>query len=421
MEVFRIEGPTEINGEIRVQGSKNAVLPMMAATVINGAVTVIENCPDISDLHDACSILKHIGCTVTFENGTLTVDSSNPVTGNIPADVMRRIRASFVFTGAILARTGEFSVSVPGGCNIGLRPIDIHIEAIRLMGGSFEINSDEIKCRARNLVGCDIPLRFPSVGATENIMILASAVPYTTRIINAAREPEIEDLQNLLNKMGAHVTGAGSGVITISGRKDLHGAVHRVMPDRIDTATYLTAVCCTGGSLRIRDAVPEHAMSYINLLKKCGADISISSEEILISRRKRLKGGVNVSTAPYPGFATDMQSLFMAALCVSEGVSLIRENIFENRFCISSSLEKMGADIRIYRSTASVRGVKELRACDTAVCDLRSGAAMALAMMGAKGVSTLTNICYIDRGYENFEEKYKSLGALIERVEIEDV
>lgn len=420
MEVFRIEGPSRLKGEIKVQGSKNAILPMMAATVVNGAVTVLENCPDISDLHDACHILRHIGCSVTFKEGTLTVDSSGPINSRIPEDIMVRIRASFVFTGALLARCASFSVSQPGGCNIGLRPIDIHLDAMRLMGARFDLTSGEINCTAENLTPCDVPLRFPSVGATENIMILASAVSGTTRIINAAREPEIEDLQNLLNTMGAHITGAGTGVITVKGTGELRSARVSVMPDRIDTATYLSAACCTGGEIRITDACPEHIMSYINILKRCGAEIELMPSCIGISVPRRLKGGISVSTAPYPGFATDMQSLLLAALSVSDGVSLIRENIFENRFCVSNSLAAMGADIRIYRSTASVRGVKKLFSCDASVCDLRSGAALAVAMMGAEGVSNLGCIRYIDRGYERFEEKYKSLGALIERIEVED-
>ncbi len=421
MEVFKIHGPTVFSGEVRVQGSKNAVLPMMAAAVINSGTTVINNCPDISDVHDAAEILKAIGCTVSFDGGTLTVDSSSDVEDTIPEPVMSRIRASFIFTGALLARCKSFKVSQPGGCNIGLRPVDIHLDALRLMGATVEFSLTEISCRAEKLTPCDVTLRFPSVGATENIMILASTLNGTTRIINAAREPEIEDLQNMLNSMGAHITGAGSSVVVIRGTDSLSSTEYTVMPDRIDTATYLTAVAASEGSLSIRGADSRHITRYINILKKCGMDIEMYQDNIIVEKRSRLRGGVNVATAPYPGFATDMQSLLMTALTLSDGVSLIRENIFENRFCLADTLSLMGADIRIYRRTASVRGVRSLLPTSACVCDLRSGAALAAAMMSCEGESYLSNIHFIDRGYEAFDKKYQSIGADIERIEKSDV
>ena len=421
MEVFRIQGPTVLNGEAEVQGSKNAVLPMMAASVINSSVTVLENCPDISDVRDACEILGIIGCKVHFKNGVLTIDSRGPINSYIPDDAMKKFRASFIFTGAILARCHSFTVSQPGGCNIGMRPVDIHLDAMRLLGAKVQFSTAEISCTCEKFTPCDINLRFPSVGATENIMILASALGGTTRIINAAREPEICDLQKLLNLMGARITGAGSSVIVINGSYRLTGARHTVMPDRIDTATYLSAVCCNSGKIIVKNTDPTHVSRYINILKMCGADIEVTPDTICVEKRKRLTGGINITTAPYPGFPTDMQSLLMSVLTTSDGVSLIKENIFENRFCVSNSLVNMGADIRIYRSTVSVRGVRNLLPSSEYVCDLRSGAALALAMFGADGVSELKNIHYIDRGYEKFEEKYARLGALIERIELTDV
>jgi len=416
MEALRIKGPTQLMGTVEVQGSKNAVLPMMAAAVINASRTKICNCPDISDVYDSCDILRLVGCKVEFVGNTLTIDSSYPITPVIPEEFMTKIRASFIFTGALLARCGKFCVSHPGGCKIGLRPVDIHLEALRRLGAGVELTSDEIRCNARKITPCDVTLRFPSVGATENIMILASTLEGTTRIINAAREPEIADLQNMLNAMGAHITGAGSSVVTIKGTKNLKSVEHSVMPDRIDTATYLSAVCCTGGKILITGADASHLSGYINLLKRCGASIEVTAEGILAEKTERLRGGARISTAPYPGFATDIQSLAMAVLCLTDGVSLIRENIFENRFCVSSSLCNMGADIRIYRSTASVRGVRTLMCANECACDLRSGAALALAMFASEGESQLSNIHYIDRGYEKFEQKYKALGADIERV-----
>ncbi len=420
MQIFKIQGPTVLNGTVSVQGSKNAVLPMMAAAVINEDVTVIDNCPDISDVHDAMEILRQIGCRAHLNGSTLTIDSKGPVSSYIPEHIMNRIRASFLFTGALLARCKAFRVSYPGGCNIGMRPVDIHMDAFRQLGADAQYLKDEIICSADSFKPCDITLRFPSVGATENIMILASSVKGTTRIINAAREPEIRDLQNMLNSMGAHITGAGSSVIVIKGTDSLSGTTYTVMPDRIDTATYISAVCTMGGRLNIENADPTHLLSYINILKRCGAHIDINGKGLAVEKTGRLKGGINVATAPYPGFATDMQSLIMTVFSLSDGVSIIRENIFENRFCLAGTLQEMGADIRIYRSTASLRGVRHLKAADAPVCDLRSGASLAIAMMSAEGTSHLTGIRYIDRGYERFEDKYKSLGAHIERIETHD-
>lgn len=420
MKVFRICGPTVFKGQVEVQGSKNAALPMMAAAVAARGVTVIENCPDISDVHNAMEILNCIGCRAEFSSGNLTIDSTGEINSVIPSDIMGRIRASFVFTGALVSRCRGFSVSHPGGCNIGARPVDIHLDALRALGATVEISPSGISCSADNLRPCDISLRFPSVGATENIMILAASLDGTTRIMNSAREPEIKDLEDMLCSMGAHITGAGTSVIVIKGTSSLCGTKHRVMPDRIDTATYLTALALSSGSLTISNANASHLQSYINILKKCGMEIDIHQGIIKAQKTGRLKGGITAVTAPYPGFATDMQSLAMTALSLSEGVSLIRENIFENRFCLASTLCEMGADIRIYRHTASVRGVRSLSPVTASVCDLRSGAALAAAMMSCEGESTLGCIHYIDRGYEKFEQKYSKIGAHIERIETDD-
>lgn len=417
MEVFRIQGPTILEGEARVQGSKNAVLPMMAASVINRGVTRLDNCPHISDVLDAMKILEVIGCKVSLKEHVLTIDSSGDINPCIPEDMMNRIRASFVFTGALLVRCGSFRVSRPGGCDIGLRPIDIHTDALRRLGARTEFTQGEIICSADRLVGCNLHLRFPSVGATENIMIAACRAQGVTRIYNAAREPEIEDLQAMLNSMGARVAGAGSGTIEIWGTDDLCSASHEVMPDRIDTATYLSAVCACGGRLVIRDAVPRHLSRYIGILKGCGACIQTLPHEITVEKRSRLRSNMMVSTAPYPGFATDMQSLLMTVFSTCNGVGIIRENIFENRFCLASLLREMGADIRIYGSSASIMGTGSLAGGNVRVCDLRSGAALAVAAMSARGTSLIGNIKYIDRGYENFENKYIPLGACIERTE----
>lgn len=417
MELYKISGPAFLKGSVKVQGSKNAVLPMMAAAVVRPGVTKLYNCPDITDVHNAAQILRYIGCNVEYDKGILTIDSDCEIKNYVPCHIMTRLRASFLFAGALLARCGGFKLSQPGGCNIGLRPVDIHLECFRRLGATVETSSNEIICRGKNLKPCELTLRFPSVGATENIMILASALEGKTRIINAAREPEIEDLERMLSAMGTVITGAGTGVISIEGAKGNHRCEYTIMPDRIDGATYLTALACTEGSITLENANPEHLLNYINLLRKCGMNIESSSDKIYATKSRRLTGGINVTTGPYPGFATDTQSLLMSALSLSNGVSLIRENIFENRFCLAGLLGEMGADIRTYRHTASVRGVRSLNPIDGRVCDLRSGAALAAAMMSCEGECILRDIHYLDRGYEKFHEKYKSLGVNIERIE----
>lgn len=417
MEILKISGPGKLGGSIEVQGSKNAVLPMLASSLLNRGITRLYNCPDISDVRDAAVILEYIGCKVEFSNGVITVDSSGEITNHIPVEIMSRIRASFLFAGALLARCRSFTLSQPGGCNIGLRPIDIHLESFRKLGARVETSLADIVCTMDRVTPCDLTLRFPSVGATENIMILSCAAKGKIRIVNAAREPEIVDLQNMLNAMGAHITGAGTGVVVIEGTDSFNDVDYTVMPDRVDAATYLCALSCAGGSIEIKNAEPAHLMSYINVLRKCSMDIETSPGMITAQKTGRLKGGVDITTNPYPGFPTDMQSLLMAALSLSDGVSLIKENIFENRFCLAGILSSMGADIRIYRRTASVRGVRSLSSVRATVCDLRAGAALAAAMMSCDGVSELCNIGLIDRGYERFCEKYQSLGVNIERIE----
>ena len=417
METLKISGPCVLEGAVTVQGSKNAALPMMAASVINKGTTILKNCPDISDVRNAAEILRYIGCRVDFKDNVMTIDASGDINGYIPCEIMNRLRASFVFTGALLARCKKFSVSHPGGCNIGHRPVDIHLESFRKLGARVETTTDSISCSAEKYIPCDISLRFPSVGATENIMIYASAGNGKTRIFNCAREPEIEDLQNMLNSMGAHITGAGTSVITIEPADSFDNCQYTVMPDRIDAATYLTALACCRGNLTIENVRSTHLLTYINVMKKCGMDIEVHHDSINAGKTNRLKGGINAVTRPYPGFATDTQSLLMAALSLSDGVSLIRENIFENRFCLSSSLIEMGADIRIYNRTASVRGVRSLEPISAGACDLRSGAALCCAMMSCEGTSELYNVECLYRGYENFCEKYRSIGAYIERIE----
>lgn len=420
MELIRIEGPSRLEGTVKIQGSKNATLPIMAASVINGGTTVLENYPDISDISMSVSILRSIGCTVQHKFGKMIINSSQITSSHIPNDKMCRLRSSFLFSGALLARCGKVICTYPGGCNIGSRPIDIHLDAFKKFGVKVDLHDSVIECRAEKLKAADVVLRFPSVGATENIMLLASAAKGTTRIYGAACEPEITDLQNFLCRMGVDVSGGGTSVVIVTGTKEFKNVNYRVMPDRIDAATFIAAVGCAGGEIELDDANLRYISSFAAAMRKCGMKIhQIKKDRLLAVRDGRLRGGINIRTNPYPGFATDMQSLIVAVLCLSDGVSTVSENIFENRFCMCDALKKMGADVNVCGKTACIKGVEHLIASDADACDLRSGAALAAAMLAADGVSYLGGVNFIDRGYEDFVPRLVKIGAKAERIEID--
>jgi len=419
MKVIRIHGPSILEGCVNIQGSKNAALPMMAASVMNGGTTVLENCPDISDIRNSVHILNSIGCGTTLENRRLTINSSKNLSSYIPSDLAGRLRSSFLFSGALLSRCKNVVISLPGGCNIGSRPVDIHLDAFRKLGVVVSEKDNRIECTLNEIIPGDVYLRFPSVGATENIMLLCACSCGIVQIFNCACEPEIVDLQNMLNSMGADISGAGTPVIKINGVKKLKDVNYKIMPDRIVAATYLAAVACAGGNICLEGAVARHLSSYIALLRKCGMKIHICKDKIFGEKENRLSGNLIARTMPYPGFATDMQSLFMAIMSFSDGVSVIQENIFEDRFKLAGVLERMGADINLSGKTASIRGVNKLKGINAEASDLRSGAALLVAMLAAEGESELRGIHYIDRGYENLSENLISLGAQIERVEAE--
>lgn len=420
MEIMRIEGPARLEGVVKIQGSKNAALPMLAAAVITGRATVLENCPDITDTDASIGILRSLGCTVSRRGGRLIIASDGELTYEIPREKMCRLRSSFLFTGALLARCGRAICTYPGGCRIGARPINLHLDAFRRLGVDVRVDGERIECRADSLRPADIYLSFPSVGATENIMLLASSIEGTTRIYGAACEPEVEDLQRLLCKMGVRIRGAGTPYVEINGTKSFKDAHHRVMPDRVDAATFTAAVGCCGGEIELSEADVRVMSPFVALLRRCGMSFYTRRDgSLTVIKNKRMRGGVCARTAPYPGFATDMQSLLTAVLSLSEGVSLIREDIFENRFCMCSDLKRMGADICVTGKTASVRGVRRLKAADARACDLRSGAALAAAMLAADGVSTLSGMEFTDRGYEDLAARLRLLGAKAERIELD--
>lgn len=420
MEIMRIEGPSHLEGTVKIQGSKNAALPMLAASVLTGGVTVLENCPEITDINASIGILRSLGCTVSRHGGRLIISSDGELSSEIPDEMMCRLRSSFLFAGALLARCGRVTCTYPGGCRIGARPINLHLDAFKKLGVDVKGDGEVIECKAGTLRAADIQLSFPSVGATENIMLLSAVIEGTTRIYGAACEPEVVDLQRLLCKMGVRVSGAGTPYVEICGTRSFKDAHHRVMPDRVDAATFIAAAGCCGGEIELTEA-DVHVMSpFIALLRQCGMNFyPHRNGSLTVIKGKRLRGGVCARTAPYPGFATDMQSLLTAVLSLSEGVSLIREDIFENRFCMCSALSSMGADINISGKTASIRGVRRLRAAAADACDLRSGAALAAAMLAADGVSQLSRIEFIDRGYEDFIPRLRKLGAKAERIEIQ--
>ena len=410
-----IDGGERLCGEIRVQGAKNAVLPILAAAVLSDGESVLENCPCLRDVDKTELILERLGCRVRREGDTVTVDTRGMCGCGIREDLMREMRSSIVFLGAIVARCGEAVVSMPGGCPIGLRPIDLHLKALRELGVTITEEHGYIKCTASKIKGADIHLDFPSVGATENIMLAAATAEGVTVIQNAAREPEIVDLEAFLNAMGAKVSGGGTSVIRIEGVHKLHGARHRIMPDRIVAATYLAAAAATGGEICITDANPSDMGAMLHVLREMGVKLRVADNMIIANAPKRLKRVHTVKTMPYPGFPTDIQSPFMSLAAIADGTSVFVENIFENRFRHVDELMRMGADIKVSGRSAVVCGVKELSGASVVAHELRGGAALVIAALAANGRSEVSGTEYIDRGYENIEKHLSDCGAKIRR------
>lgn len=412
-----IEGGKRLDGEIAVQGAKNAVLPILAATVLNGGKNVVYNCPDLSDVASTVEVLENLGCTVARRGNVLDVDSSGMNSFTIPESLMRRMRSSIIFLGAIIARCKRACVSMPGGCEIGQRPIDLHLKALRALGIEITESHGYINCSADKITGADIHLDFPSVGATENIMLAACMADGITTIENAAREPEIVDLQSFLNRMGAKISGAGGSVIRIDGVSKLYGVEHTIMPDRIVAGTYLTCAAATRGQLILNDADSTHMSSMLNLLQDMGCRIYREKSRIAIRCDKRPLAAQVVKTMPYPGFPTDIQSPFMALASVADGTSVFVENIFENRFQHVDELVRMGADIRIDGRCAVVIGTDRLTGANVVAKELRGGAALVVAALAADGTTVIKNTKFIDRGYEHIEKNLALCGANIIRRE----
>ena len=413
-----VKGRNKLNGEISVQGAKNSVLPILVATLLVDGISVIHNCPYLSDVDATVKILRYLGCSVTREGHTITVDSTNIKRFDVPDNLMREMRSSIVFLGGIVGRMGRAVLSTPGGCEIGLRPIDLHLSAMEQFGATVTTENGFIDCSAKEkgLVGTRIILSFPSVGATENIILMATLAKGVTIISNAAREPEIKDMADFLKSCGAKIHGAGESTITIEGVSSLHGAEHTVIPDRIVASTYMIAAAMTGGSIRLKDVIPSHIGPIIQPLRESGCHISVDGRNVTLASPTYLKRIRMIRTMPHPGFPTDVQAQMMALTSVAEGTSVFIENIFESRFKHIGELIRFGAKINTEGRMAVVEGVKSLNGANVKATDLRGGSAMILAGLCAEGITEVTEIHHIDRGYEEPEKVLGILGADIKRV-----
>lgn len=420
MEKLIIHGGHELHGRVKISGAKNAVLPIIAATLLaQDKPCVLDEVPYLNDVCTIAEVLRQLGAKVDFnrQQHTLFVDSTVLKTVDAPYDLVRKMRASFVIMGPLLARYGKAKISMPGGCAIGTRPIDLHLKGFEALGAEIEIGHGFISATAPNgLKGTSIYLDFPSVGATENIIMAACMAEGQTILENAAQEPEIIDLANFLNIMGAKIRGAGTNVIKITGVPKLIGHNYTIIPDRIEAGTYMVAVAMTGGDIYIENAISEHLKPVIAKLNEAGVKIEEDIDGIRVSCNKRPKA-IDIKTLPYPGFPTDMQAQFMAMLTIADGTGLVTETVFENRFMHVDELKRLGACIKVDGRTSIVEGVPSLNGCQVKATDLRAGAAMVLAGLVANGETEVSYIHHIDRGYDNLVEKLCGLGADICRVD----
>jgi len=416
MDKLLIEGGVPLTGEIGVSGAKNATLPILTAALLTGERLTVSNVPHLRDVTTMLNLLAQMGVTVSMDEKLGVELAASNITDPVASyELVKTMRASVLVLGPLVARCGEARVSLPGGCAIGLRPVDQHLKGLQAMGAEVSIEHGYISVRAKRLRGANICMDLVTVTGSENLMMAATLAAGTTRIENAAREPEVVDLADCLNAMGARVRGAGSDVITIEGVERLHGARHRVMPDRIETGTFLAAAAATGGSIRLTGARPDILDSVLEKLREAGAVIETGRDWIALKTNGALSA-VNVRTSPYPAFPTDMQAQFMALDSVARGTALVTETIFENRFMHVQELKRLGADIEVEGNTAVVKGVPHLDGATVMATDLRASASLVLAGLIARGTTTVERVYHLDRGYERIEEKLTRLGARIKRV-----
>lgn len=411
MSVWTINGGNKLFGDVKAQGSKNAVLPIMAAAIITGCETELIGCPELSDVGAAMDILRHLGCKAEQRGSVVYIDSRGMNRTDIPHELMREMRSSVIFLGAILARAHRASISYPGGCELGSRPIDLHLAALKSLGADIQEQGCNINCFDSGLIGTRINLKFPSVGATENAMLAACAAKGRTVITNAAREPEIVDLQEFMSKLGVNISGAGTSVVTIDGFEAQRSVKHKVMTDRIVSATAMCCVAVTGGSITLNDVVPADFETVMAALDYMGCDIDRGESTVKVVCDRALRACYSIVTKPYPDFPTDAQPLLMAACLTSAGTTEFTENIFENRYRHVPEMCKLGADIVVEDRIARVTGVKRLIGAEVNATDLRGGAALVAAALGADGKTIVNDTGHITRGYEDFDKMLSNLGA----------
>ena len=415
MDKYIIDGGEKLYGKIEVQSAKNAVLPLLAASVLTDEQVKIRSMPIINDVENMLHILKEVGCKIRRQKDCAIIDSSNAVSHEIPTRLTKELRSSVFMLGSVLTRFHRAKISYPGGCDIGLRPIDLHLSGLKRLGVKIQEQDGYINCQADKLIGAEILLDFPSVGATENIILAAVKAEGITVIRNAAKEPEIIDLQNFLNAMGANVQGAGGGTIVIKGVNRLHGVDYKPIGDRIEAGTYLIAAASCGGSIEVKGIFPENIAALLHKLRENGCKIYTKNDKILLESNGNLKSVDLVETMPFPGFPTDLQAQYTALSCTAKGSTLVVENLFETRYRYAAELKRMGADVTVRGKTALVRGVSALHGASVTACDLRGGAALVVAALKAEGQSTVMDLYHIDRGYADFEGKLCKLGAKIRR------
>jgi UDP-N-acetylglucosamine 1-carboxyvinyltransferase len=425
MDRIRIRGGRPLQGKIAIGGAKNAALPLMTAALLTDATLTLENLPFLADITTLSHLLVQHGVSITMtgaaraaETGhTLALSAKNIVSMTAPYDLVRKMRASVLVLGPLLARCGEAKVSLPGGCAIGTRPVDLHIAGLERLGAVIEIKNGYIEARApKGLIGAEVIFAKPSVGATENLLMAASLAQGETVLVNAAREPEVADLARCLVAMGADIAGAGTDRVTIRGATRLHGATHSVIPDRIETGTYVMAAAITGGAIDLLGASVGDIAAVARILEQAGVTVTATAEGLHVSRANGRLAGVDVMTEPFPGFPTDLQAQMMAAMATADGAAMITETIFENRFMHVPELCRMGANINVHGASAMVRGVPELTGAQVMATDLRASVSLVLAGLAAKGETVINRVYHLDRGYERLEEKLAACGADIERL-----
>ena len=413
MKKILVHGNTKLSGKIKIQGAKNAVLPILSASILAEGDCVLKNCPRLSDVYNTINILNFIGHDVDFCDNILTVHENNNFNGVVPDNLIRKMRSSILFMGALLNKYGYVKITLPGGCELGARPIDLHLKAFEQLGVRINEHYGYYECYCDAVVGDDVYLDFPSVGATENIMILACRCKGKTVIHNAAKEPEITDLQFFLNSMGAKISGCGTDTIIIEGVSKLSGTEYTIMPDRIVTATYLIAGAITNSEILITNTCTDDLIAVISILNRCGFDIVHDNNNIKICSNSNIKSIDLIRTMPYPGFPTDVQSIITPLLCLADGTSIITENLFENRFKHISELNRMGADVCVMERNAIIRGVDKLYGTNVTASDLRGAAGLIVAGLAAEGDTVVDGVEYLERGYDSLVENLNSLGAKI--------